>query len=145
MCRPAQFLSGVLAFLLCMLCSSWVIVVNAAHAVLCWRVLHISGLDHLLDENRVPDLAQMYQLFSRVRGGQQALLQHWSEYIKVLAGFQGHRRGHSLQGAEPLLRTPSALTKGTGLLEGRLAFSSQMIGWMVVFYLLPNHQCEFAF
>nr|XP_055101100.1 cullin-4A isoform X3 [Symphalangus syndactylus] len=41
------------------------------------------GLDHLLDENRVPDLAQMYQLFSRVRGGQQALLQHWSEYIKT--------------------------------------------------------------
>uniref|UniRef100_A0A8C3YHQ9 Cullin-4A n=1 Tax=Catagonus wagneri TaxID=51154 RepID=A0A8C3YHQ9_9CETA len=41
------------------------------------------GLDHLLDGNRVPDLTQMYQLFSRVRGGQQALLQHWSEYIKT--------------------------------------------------------------
>ncbi|XP_013371024.1 PREDICTED: cullin-4A [Chinchilla lanigera] len=41
------------------------------------------GLDHLLDENRVPDLTQMYQLFSRVRGGQQALLLHWSEYIKT--------------------------------------------------------------
>ncbi|KAM9107686.1 LOW QUALITY PROTEIN: cullin-4A-like [Megaptera novaeangliae] len=41
------------------------------------------GLDHLLGENRVPDLTQMYQLFSRVRGGQQALLQHWSEYIKT--------------------------------------------------------------
>uniref|UniRef100_A0A4W2CQB2 Cullin-4A n=1 Tax=Bos indicus x Bos taurus TaxID=30522 RepID=A0A4W2CQB2_BOBOX len=41
------------------------------------------GLDHLLDENRVPDLTQMYQLFSRVRGGQQALLQHWSDYIKT--------------------------------------------------------------
>lgn len=41
------------------------------------------GLDHLLDENRVPDLTQMYQLFSRVKGGQHALLQHWSEYIKV--------------------------------------------------------------
>lgn len=41
------------------------------------------GLDHLLDENRVPDLTQMYQLFSRVRGGQQALLRHWSEYIKT--------------------------------------------------------------
>lgn len=45
----------------------------------------VSGLDHLLDENRVPDLTQMYQLFSRVRGGQQALLQHWSDYIKVCA------------------------------------------------------------
>ncbi|XP_064131274.1 cullin-4A isoform X2 [Loxodonta africana] len=41
------------------------------------------GLDHLLDENRVPDLTQMHQLFSRVKGGQQILLQHWSEYIKT--------------------------------------------------------------
>ncbi|CAI9179030.1 unnamed protein product [Rangifer tarandus platyrhynchus] len=41
------------------------------------------GLDQLLDENRVPDLTQMYQLFSRVRGGQQALLQHWSDHIKT--------------------------------------------------------------
>ncbi|GAB5566493.1 cullin-4B isoform X2 [Prionailurus iriomotensis] len=41
------------------------------------------GLDQLLDENRVPDLTQMYQLFSRVKGGQQVLLQHWSEYIKT--------------------------------------------------------------
>lgn len=49
----------------------------------------ISGLDHLLDENRVPDLTQMYQLFSRVRGGQQALLRHWSEYIKVRAARGG--------------------------------------------------------
>ena len=31
----------------------------------------------------MPDLTQMYQLFSHVRGGQQALLQHWSEYIKT--------------------------------------------------------------
>lgn len=43
----------------------------------------VSGLEHLLDENRVPDLTQMYQLFSRVKGGQQVLLQHWSDYIKV--------------------------------------------------------------
>ncbi|XP_036760674.2 cullin-4A isoform X2 [Manis pentadactyla] len=41
------------------------------------------GLDQLLDENRVPDLTQMYQLFSRVKGGQQSLLQHWSDYIKT--------------------------------------------------------------
>uniref|UniRef100_A0A8B9Q6P5 Cullin-4A n=1 Tax=Apteryx owenii TaxID=8824 RepID=A0A8B9Q6P5_APTOW len=40
------------------------------------------GLDNLLDENRVSDLTQTYQLFSRVKGGQQILLQHWSEYIK---------------------------------------------------------------
>lgn len=42
------------------------------------------GLDNLLDENRISDLTQTYQLFSRVKGGQQILLQHWSEYIKVL-------------------------------------------------------------
>ncbi|XP_001515026.2 cullin-4A isoform X1 [Ornithorhynchus anatinus] len=41
------------------------------------------GLDHLLDENRVSDITQMYQLFSRMKGGQQILLQHWSEYIKT--------------------------------------------------------------
>ncbi|NXG58999.1 CUL4A protein, partial [Hemiprocne comata] len=40
------------------------------------------GLDNLLDENRILDLTQTYQLFSRVKGGQQILLQHWSEYIK---------------------------------------------------------------
>uniref|UniRef100_A0A672TZU1 Cullin 4A n=1 Tax=Strigops habroptila TaxID=2489341 RepID=A0A672TZU1_STRHB len=40
------------------------------------------GLDNLLDENRISDLTQTYQLFSRVKGGQQILLQHWSEYIK---------------------------------------------------------------
>ncbi|NXD35541.1 CUL4A protein, partial [Copsychus sechellarum] len=40
------------------------------------------GLDSLLDENRIPDLTQTYQLFSRVKGGQQILLQHWSEYLK---------------------------------------------------------------
>ncbi|OXB63959.1 hypothetical protein ASZ78_006830 [Callipepla squamata] len=40
------------------------------------------GLDNLLDENRISDLTQVYQLFSRVKGGQQILLQHWSEYIK---------------------------------------------------------------
>lgn len=43
----------------------------------------LPGLDQLLEENRVPDLTQLFQLFSRVKGGQQALLQHWSEYIKV--------------------------------------------------------------
>ncbi|XP_075056145.1 cullin-4A [Mixophyes fleayi] len=40
------------------------------------------GLKSMLDENRVPDLTLMYQLFSRVRGGQSILLQHWGEYIK---------------------------------------------------------------
>lgn len=41
------------------------------------------GLTHLLDENRIQDLSLLYQLFSRVRGGIQALLQHWIEYIKA--------------------------------------------------------------
>ncbi|XP_062982223.1 cullin-4A [Elgaria multicarinata webbii] len=40
------------------------------------------GLDNLLDENRIADLTQMCQLFSRVKSGQQLLLQFWSEYIK---------------------------------------------------------------
>ncbi|XP_055500688.1 cullin-4A-like [Leucoraja erinacea] len=41
------------------------------------------GLNHLLDENRVADLTLLYQLFSRVKGGLQVLLQHWNEYIKT--------------------------------------------------------------
>nr|DBA13711.1 TPA: hypothetical protein GDO54_017055 [Pyxicephalus adspersus] len=41
------------------------------------------GLNHLLDENRIQDLSLLYQLFSRVRGGVQVLLQHWIEYIKT--------------------------------------------------------------
>ncbi|KAM4663007.1 cullin-4B [Discoglossus pictus] len=41
------------------------------------------GLNHLLDENRISDLSLLYQLFSRVRGGVQVLLQHWIEYIKA--------------------------------------------------------------
>lgn len=41
------------------------------------------GLNSLLDENRIQDLSLLYQLFSRVRGGVQALLQHWIEYIKA--------------------------------------------------------------
>ncbi|XP_068124186.1 cullin-4A isoform X2 [Hyperolius riggenbachi] len=40
------------------------------------------GLKNILDENRVPDITLMYQLYSRVRGGQAILLQHWGEYIK---------------------------------------------------------------
>ncbi|XP_053311215.1 cullin-4A [Spea bombifrons] len=40
------------------------------------------GLKNMLDQNRVPDLTLMYQLFSRVKGGQSILLQHWGEYIK---------------------------------------------------------------
>lgn len=41
------------------------------------------GLTHLLDENRIQDLSLLYQLFSRVRGGVQVLLQQWIEYIKA--------------------------------------------------------------
>lgn len=41
------------------------------------------GLNSLLDENRIQDLSLLYQLFSRVRGGVQVLLQHWIEYIKA--------------------------------------------------------------
>ena len=48
------------------------------------KMLQISGLNNLLDENRIQDLSLLYQLFSRVRGGVQVLLQQWIEYIKVL-------------------------------------------------------------
>ncbi|XP_051513802.1 cullin-4B isoform X1 [Myxocyprinus asiaticus] len=41
------------------------------------------GLNNLLDENRIQDLSLLYQLFSRVRGGVQVLLQNWIEYIKA--------------------------------------------------------------
>ncbi|KAM5180885.1 cullin-4A isoform 1-T2 [Mantella aurantiaca] len=44
------------------------------------------GLKNMLDENRVPDLTLKYQLYSRVRGGQSVLLQHWGEYIKNFGG-----------------------------------------------------------
>uniref|UniRef100_A0AAR2K326 Cullin-4B n=1 Tax=Pygocentrus nattereri TaxID=42514 RepID=A0AAR2K326_PYGNA len=44
---------------------------------------YLLGLNHLLDENRIQDLSLLYQLFSRVRGGVQVLLQHWIEYIKA--------------------------------------------------------------
>lgn len=39
----------------------------------------------------MPDLTQMYQLFSRVKGGQQVLLQHWSDYIKVRGAVSAGR------------------------------------------------------
>ncbi|XP_054975938.1 cullin-4B isoform X3 [Sorex araneus] len=41
------------------------------------------GLTNLLDENRIQELSLLYQLFSRVRGGVQVLLQQWIEYIKA--------------------------------------------------------------
>uniref|UniRef100_A0A8C5LS28 Cullin family profile domain-containing protein n=1 Tax=Leptobrachium leishanense TaxID=445787 RepID=A0A8C5LS28_9ANUR len=40
------------------------------------------GLKSMLDENRVSDMTLMFQLFSRLKGGQSILLQHWGEYIK---------------------------------------------------------------
>ncbi|XP_059506456.1 cullin-4A-like isoform X2 [Stegostoma tigrinum] len=45
------------------------------------------GLNQLLDENRIVDLALLYQLLSRVKGGLQALLQHWNEYIKTFGSM----------------------------------------------------------
>lgn len=44
-------------------------------------ILH-KGLSTLLDENRVTELALLYQLFSKVKGGLLILLQFWREYIK---------------------------------------------------------------
>ena len=50
--------------------------------------LHLSnilqkGFDNLLDENRVSDLALMYQLFSRVKAGLEELYKYFGAYIKV--------------------------------------------------------------
>uniref|UniRef100_A0A8C6TRH5 Cullin-4A n=1 Tax=Neogobius melanostomus TaxID=47308 RepID=A0A8C6TRH5_9GOBI len=44
--------------------------------------LFFLGLSTLLDENRVTELALLYQLFSKVKGGLPILLQFWREYIK---------------------------------------------------------------
>uniref|UniRef100_A0A8C5N0P6 Cullin family profile domain-containing protein n=1 Tax=Leptobrachium leishanense TaxID=445787 RepID=A0A8C5N0P6_9ANUR len=44
-------------------------------------ILH-KGLKSMLDEIRVSDVTLMFQLFSRLKGGQSILLQHWGEYIK---------------------------------------------------------------
>lgn len=44
----------------------------------------VAGLSTLLDENRVTELALLYQLFSKVKGGLPTLLQFWRDYIKVL-------------------------------------------------------------
>ena len=43
----------------------------------------VSGLDQLLDENRIADLTLMYQLFSRVKDGLKELVSYFSSYIKV--------------------------------------------------------------
>ncbi|XP_060924007.1 cullin-4A isoform X2 [Limanda limanda] len=44
------------------------------------------GLSILLDENRVTELALLYQLFSKVKGGLPTLLQFWRDYIKTFGG-----------------------------------------------------------
>lgn len=41
------------------------------------------GLSILLDANRVTEMTLLYQLFSKVKGGLQTLLQFWRDYIKV--------------------------------------------------------------
>lgn len=44
------------------------------------------GLSPLMDGNRVTELALLYQLFSKVKGGLPALLQFWRDYIKTFGG-----------------------------------------------------------
>uniref|UniRef100_A0AAQ5ZE84 Cullin family profile domain-containing protein n=1 Tax=Amphiprion ocellaris TaxID=80972 RepID=A0AAQ5ZE84_AMPOC len=46
----------------------------------------VAGLSTLLDENRVTELALLYQLFSKVKGGLPTLLQFWRDYIKSFGG-----------------------------------------------------------
>ena len=48
----------------------------------------VAGLSTLLDENRVTELALLYQLFSKVKGGLPTLLQFWRDYIKVNTNFR---------------------------------------------------------
>ena len=47
----------------------------------------VSGLDQLLDENRIADLTLMYQLFSRVKDGLKELVSYFSSYIKVASAW----------------------------------------------------------
>lgn len=49
--------------------------------------IFVSGLSTLLDENRVTELAVLYQLFSKVKGGLSTLLQFWRDYIKVYTHY----------------------------------------------------------
>ncbi|XP_045888434.1 cullin-4A isoform X1 [Micropterus dolomieu] len=44
------------------------------------------GLSILLDGNRVTELALLYQLFSKLKGGLPTLLQFWRDYIKSFGG-----------------------------------------------------------
>ncbi|XP_068436054.1 cullin-4A isoform X1 [Clinocottus analis] len=44
------------------------------------------GLSPMLDKNRVTELALLYQLFSKVKGGLPTLLQFWRDYIKSFGG-----------------------------------------------------------
>uniref|UniRef100_A0A8D3DC92 Cullin-4A n=1 Tax=Scophthalmus maximus TaxID=52904 RepID=A0A8D3DC92_SCOMX len=46
----------------------------------------VAGLSTLLDENRVTELALLYQLFNKVKGGLPTLLQFWRDYIKSFGG-----------------------------------------------------------
>lgn len=58
-----------------------------------FSLFFVPGLSILLDENRVTELALLYQLFSKVKGGLPTLLQFWRDYIKVyLKNTHTHRR-----------------------------------------------------
>ena len=45
--------------------------------------LHCLGFDSLLEAKRLPDLATLYQLLSRIKGGLDELCTAFSNYIKV--------------------------------------------------------------
>lgn len=71
------------------------------------EMISFAGLNHLLDENRIQDLSLLYQLFSRVRGGVQVLLQHWIEYIKVLFLELWNRYHYCIDGVYTQIFEPS--------------------------------------
>ena len=49
-----------------------------------WDLLHCIGFDSLLEAKRLSDLATLYQLLSRIKGGLDELCTAFSVYIKVI-------------------------------------------------------------
>jgi hypothetical protein len=58
---------------------SLIVVVSLRRVCMCV----VTGLDQLLAENRLSDLALMYQLFSRVKDGLKELCTAFAAFIKV--------------------------------------------------------------
>ncbi len=53
--------------------------------------MFVSGLDQLLDENRISDMTLIYSLFQRVREGLKELCVYFGNFIKVRVGSSVER------------------------------------------------------